>query len=69
VIVVQMPISSSPGVRIERLSIGSEIDGVESLQQANEHEGYFVIRELLPETDTRSGVERQKYERVRRRIL
>jgi hypothetical protein len=33
-------------VRVDRLSIGSESDGVEGLQQADEHKRCFVVGEL-----------------------
>jgi len=39
-------------------------DGGKLLQKADEEEGCFVVGELLPETDTWAGVEREEDERV-----
>ena len=49
------------GVRIGGLGFGVEGDGGEGLEEADEHEGGFVVGELLAETDAGSGYEAHRF--------
>jgi len=44
-------------------------DGGKLLQKADEEEGCFVVGELLPETDTWAGVEREENEWIRGEVF
>ncbi len=55
--------------RPRRLRVEVEREVVEALQQAAEHEGRLVVRELLAEADARAGVEGEEDEGVGRDVF
>jgi len=52
------------GLRVRRLSVRSQVDGVEPLQQANDKIREEVVRELLSDADPRACLKRKEDERV-----
>lgn len=55
--------------RVKGLLVLRKLNAIERLQQTDQHERHLVVRELLAETDARTGVEGHKDEGIRREVF